>query len=110
MSEQKQKSGGKYAVEKLKLIRKHWFGGRCMHMNEDGTQCSKTYDLELAHAIETTLSKNQPSSRASWDRLNDAIENPECLLLFCSIHHREFDGRTSDAWQADYYVYRGSKN
>jgi len=100
---QKRVSGGKKAVKQLKLIRKHWFGGRCMHINEDKTQCVITHNLELAHAIQTQLSKDQPSSRASWDRLKDAIENPECLLLFCATHHRDYDGRTSDVWKENFY-------
>ncbi len=74
-----------------------------MHINDDNTQCSKTHDLELAHAIDTQLSKDQPSSRASWDRLKDVMNNPECFLLFCAKHHREFDGRTKDLWKEDYY-------
>jgi len=99
----KRKSGGKKAVERLQEIRKFWFGGRCMWENENGTYCSITFDLELAHAIDTDLSKAQTNSRSSWHRLKDTMENPECLLLFCAEHHRMFDGRTKALWQEEYY-------
>jgi len=99
----KRKSHGKIQIERLQDIRKHWYGGRCMWINDDGTQCSQTFDLELAHAIDTDLSKAQTNSRSSWHRLKDTMDNPECFLLFCSTHHREYDGRDTDQWNADYY-------
>lgn len=97
----KQISGGQRQVNQLKLIRKHWFGGRCMYV-EDGEQCDKKRNLELAHAIDTQLSKDVPTERSSWARLKDTLENPECFLLFCLKHHRMFDGRTADLWQKRY--------
>lgn len=104
----KQISGGKKQGQSLRAIRKHWFGGRCMHINEDDTQCSKTKNLELAHGIDTELSKQQPHGfRSSFERLKDTMENPECFLLFCRVHHREFDGRDADEWKAEFY---GGKN
>jgi hypothetical protein len=99
----KRKSGGKKSVEKLQDIRKIWFGGRCMWIYDNGKQCEQTFDLELAHAVDTDLSKAQTNSRSSWHRLKDTLEHPECFLLFCSKHHREFDGRDTNLWQEEYY-------
>lgn len=96
-------SGGKWAVERLQLIRKEWFGGRCMHVDEYDKQCKVTHDIELAHAIDTDLSKEKTSARSSWERLVDVMNNPECFLLFCPKHHIEFDGRESIRWYTDYY-------
>jgi len=99
----KRKSGGKRQVERLQLIRKHWFGGRCMWQNGNDTQCSKKDDLELAHALDTQLSKDQPNGfRSSFARLQDTLDNPECFLLLCRKHHREFDGRTTEAYIKNY--------
>ena len=99
----KQLSGGKKQVERLQDIRKFWFGGRCM-WEDDGKQCEATHDLELAHAIETELSISKPSSRSSWERLQETMEYPEIFLLFCPEHHMVFDGRNAVMiWKQDYY-------
>lgn len=91
------KSGGLIQVEKLQLIRKHWFGGVCM-----GKGCTRTFDLELAHAIQTKLSKVKHSARSSYERLKDVMKYPERFLLLCSECHRIFDDRTTDQWLDDY--------
>lgn len=100
----KQKSGGKIQVEQLQAIRKEWFGGKCMFFDENEKQCNATFDLELAHAIETDLSIAKSNSRSSYERLIDVIKFPERFLLFCPEHHREYDGRDSiKSWVYSYY-------
>jgi len=91
-------SGGKWQGERIRLIRKHWFGGKCMH-----NDCNKTIGLELAHAIPTKLSKTITTERSSRQRLDDLMNNPECFLLLCPPHHRELDGRTAEQnWRNQY--------
>lgn len=97
MTKKKKKypSGGWYQVQKISRIRIEWFGGICMW-----DDCNVSYNLEFAHAIETELSKRKKSHRSSRERLVDLITNPECFLLFCSEHHRIFDGRTNgETWR-----------
>lgn len=91
-------SGGKFYGNKLRLIKKYWFGGKCMF-----DSCDKTVDLEFAHTKETPLSKKKKSGRSSQERLKDVMKYPERILLFCSEHHRIFDGRTKDEWPMDFY-------
>lgn len=99
----KEISGGKKNCIRLRLIRLHWYGGRCM-WKVDGKQCEATHDLELAHAIETELSISKPSSRSSWHRLKETMEYPEIFLLFCPEHHMQYDGRNAVMiWKQDYY-------
>lgn len=91
-------SGGKRQVLTIGLIRINWFGGVCMW---DG--CEKTFGLEFAHAIPTELSRTKTTERSSYERLQDLMNNPECFLLYCPPHHREFDGRTSNqTWRNNY--------
>ena len=99
-------SGGKKQVEQIAVIRKTWFGGRCMY-KKNGIKCRCTFDLEFAHVIETVLSKKKKSGRSSYERLKDLIENPECFLLLCPNHHMIVDNRNSIiVWQDDYYSKR----
>lgn len=93
-------SGGKWAIKKIALIRKKWFGGKCMW-----DRCEETKNLEFAHATPTDLSKLKQSHRGSYERYQDLLDNPECFLLFCSVHHRLFDGRTiNQTWRNNYNV------
>ena len=99
----KPKSGGKIQVEQLQAIRLEWFGGICMHVMEDGSQCNHTFDLELAHAEHTPLSMKKNTARSSYERLKDVIEYPERFLLLCVTHHFEFDGKNAVIWYQEYY-------
>lgn len=91
-------SGGKRQIITIGLIRIHWFDGKCMW--ED---CNVIHGLEFAHAIPTPLSIEKKSGRSSYERLKDLMENPECFLLYCPMHHMMYDNRTSFSWVEDYY-------
>ena len=94
MSEKPKLSGGKIQGNNLRDIRLHWFGGVCM-----GENCKETENLELAHAVETPLSRAKPTGyRSSAERLKDVMKYPQRYLLFCRMCHFKFDGRTSDTW------------
>jgi hypothetical protein len=95
----KKKSGGWYQVQRIALIRLHWFGGMCMWRG-----CTETKNLEFAHAIPTKLSIEKPSGwRSSYERLKDLTLNPECFLLFCRSHHMKYDDRINeDTWTENY--------
>jgi len=99
-------SGGKQQIEKIGIIRKFWFGGKCMY-EKNNIKCNCTFDLEFAHVIETELSRTKKTGRSSFERLKDLIENPECFLLLCPNHHMIVDNRNSIiVWQDDYYSKR----
>jgi hypothetical protein len=99
----KRKSGGKKQGDKLRLIRKYWYGGKCMWKNKEGSRCQVGVGLELAHAIPTELSNKKISGRSSWERLNDVMNFPERFILLCQHHHIEFDGRDGIVWSSDFY-------
>lgn len=90
------RSGGHWQVLRIGVIRQEWFGGVCMW-----NDCDITKDLEFAHAIQTELSLAKKSHRSSRERLDDLMNNPECFLLFCPLHHRVYDNRDGDDWKAD---------
>jgi len=101
----KSKSGGKLFGDKLRLIRLHWFGGKCM-----GENCNETENLELAHAIPTKLTREKPNGfRSSYERLQDVLNYPERFLLFCRICHFKYDGRDVEDWKEKFITMKVKK-
>jgi len=75
-------SGGKWQGNRLRLIRKHWFGGVCMKKG-----CTDTKNLELAHIESTPLTKEKPDGyRSSYERLNDIMKFPDFPSLTNNTH------------------------
>jgi predicted restriction endonuclease len=58
------------------------FGGKCIICGQ------YLYDLEFAHIKETGLSG---LGRGKIARYYDIKNHPECYVLMCKNHHREFD-------------------
>lgn len=95
-------SGGKRAGIQLRIIREHWFGGKCMFNG-----CQEIDGLELCHTRKTKLTIAKPTHRSSWERLKEVKEHPEWFILLCFEHHCLYDGKTvpermSELFKFDY--------
>jgi len=78
----------------LRLTQIKLFGGECKrhYVIFDGHNCTVTDPdiLQFAHVHgkETGL---KGSGRGQYYRLKDVFDHPDCYVLLCVDHHREYD-------------------